>query len=132
LAPGEVVALSVTFTARTALPGAVKIGTGGRWIEIPVYPPAPPAASFKIADDGDRDGHASPGEGFTLSLPDGPAELITADPCVDTSVRTIEDNVRYTRARIEASCEPGRTVRMLARTANAYAAIEFPIWYKLP
>ncbi|HXA50898.1 MAG TPA: alpha/beta hydrolase-fold protein, partial [Candidatus Acidoferrum sp.] len=132
LAPGESVAVPVTFTAATALAGAVKIGAAGLAIEIPVYPPAAKVADFKLIDETDHDGHASPGEGFAISLPDGPAELITRDPCVDTSVRIVEEGTRYTHAVIRPNCEPGRTVRMLARTSSSYAAIEFPIWYKLP
>jgi len=116
----------------TALGGAVQIRAGDLAIEIPVYPPAAPATDFKILDESDRDGHASPGEAFSVSLPDGLAEVITADPCVDTSLRVVEDGARFTHAVIRASCEPGRTVRMLARTASSYAAVEFPIWYKLP
>jgi hypothetical protein len=47
-------------------------------------------------------------------------------------VRIVEEGTRYTHAVIRPNCEPGRTVRMLARTSSSYAAIEFPIWYKLP
>ncbi len=130
LAPGASATVPLTFTATLA--GTVRIQAADLAFDIPVYPPAPPAASFHILDEGDRDGHASPGEAFALSLPDGRAELITSDPCVDTSVRVVEDGVRYTHAVIRAECEPGRTVRMLARTATSYGAIEFPIWYKLP
>jgi hypothetical protein len=132
LAPGESAAVPVTFTAATALAGAVKIQAAGLAIEIPVYPPAAPAADFKLIDETDHDGHASPGEAFAISLSDGRAELITRDPCVDTSVRIVEEGTRYTHAVIRPNCEPGRTVRMLARTSSTYAVIEFPIWYKLP
>jgi len=132
LARGETAFVPVTFTAATALPASVRLRAAGLAIEIPVYPPAPPSTNFKLLDESDHDGHASPGEAFALSLPDGRAELITNDPCVDTSLRTVEEGVRYTHAAIRASCQPGRIVHMLARTATSYAAIEFPIWYKLP
>jgi hypothetical protein len=131
LAPGETAAVAVTFTAATALSGTVKLEAAGLAIEVPVYPPAS-AATFTLLDETDHDGHASPGEAFAISLPDGRAELITQDPCVDTSVRIVEDGARYTHALIRPRCEPGRTVHILARTASSYAAIEFPIWYKLP
>jgi hypothetical protein len=132
LAPGESAAVPVTFTAATALAGSVRIGAAGLAIEVPVYPAAAPSTDFKLIDETDHDGHASPGEAFAISLPDGRAELITRDPCVDTTVRIVEDGTRYTHAAIRPNCEPGRTVRMLARTSTSYAAIEFPIWYKLP
>lgn len=132
LAPGEFATIPLTFTVPTALAGTVKVRAAGMSVEIPVYPPARPPLDFRILDEGDHDGHASPGETFALSLPDGRAELITNDPCVDVSVRVVEDGARYTHAVIRATCEPGRIVRMLARTASTYATIEFPIWYKLP
>jgi hypothetical protein len=132
LSPGESAWVPLSFTAATALAGSVKIQAAGLEIEIPVYPLAAAAEKFRIQDEGDRDGNASPGEAFSLSLPDGRAELITNDPCVDTSVRIVEEGTRYTQAMIRAGCEPGRRVRMLARTSTSYAAIEFPIWYKLP
>jgi hypothetical protein len=132
LAPGESASVPLVFTTATALSGAIKVQAAGLEIEIPVYPLAAPAAKFRIQDEGDHDGNASPGEAFSLSLSDARAELITNDPCVDTSVRIVEAGARYTQAVIRPTCEPGRTVRLLARTSTSYAAIEFPIWYKLP
>jgi Putative esterase len=132
LAPGEALAVSVTVTAATAIAGSVRINGGQTGIDVPIYPTAEPAADFKILDESDRDGHASPGERFSLSLPDGPAELITNDACVDTSVRVVEAGVRYTQAAIRPDCLPGHVIHALARTASRYAAIEFPVWYKLP
>jgi hypothetical protein len=108
------------------------IRAGDMWIEIPIYPQAAPATDFRILDESDRDGHASPGESFALALPEGRAELIGADPCVDTAIRVVEDGTRYTQASIRSACLPGTIVHLLARTAARYAAIEFPIWYKLP
>jgi hypothetical protein len=128
--PGASVEVPVAFTS--GAPGTVKIIAMGLAIEVPIYPPAPPAANFKILDETDHDGNASPGEAFTVALPDGRAELITSDPCVDTTVRVVEDGVRYTHAVIRANCQPGVRVHFLARTATSYAAIELPIWYKLP
>ena len=129
LAPGEFMVLPVTLTA--SIPGTVRVLAAGLWTEIPVYPEAAPGR-FQILDESDHDGHASPGETFAVSLPDGRAELITNDPCVDTSLRIVEEGVRYTHGVIRSNCEPGRTVHMLARTATSYMPVEFPIWYKLP
>lgn len=130
--PGASAEVPVTFSTANALPGSVMIRALGLAVEVPVYPPAPVATNFKIMDETDHDGNVSPGEAFTIALPDGRAELITSDPCVDTSVRVVEDGVRYTHAVIRASCRPGVRVHFLARTATSYAAIELPIWYKLP
>ncbi|MDE3167781.1 MAG: hypothetical protein KGN36_18415 [Acidobacteriota bacterium] len=130
--PGASAAVPVTFTASGTQRGSVEIRAMRLAIEIPVYPPAPVAAKFQILDETDHDGNASPGEAFTVALPDGRAELITSDPCVDTSMRVVEEGVRYTHAVIRANCQPGVRVHFLARTATSYAAIELPIWYKLP
>jgi hypothetical protein len=132
LLPGESALVPVTITVPTALAGSVRLQAAGLSIDIPIYPPALVAANFKILDEANHDGNAAPGEAFSISLPDGRAELITADPCVDTSMRIVEDGARYTQASIRPTCEPGRVVKMLARTATSYAAIQFPIWYKLP
>jgi Putative esterase len=132
LAPGESVGVPVTFTAPAALAGEVTVRAADLAVEVPVYPDAQPAADFKILDESDRDGHASPGESFAIAFAEGRAELIGADPCVHTSVRIVEDSTRYTQAAIRATCLPGTIVHLLARTATRYAAIEFPVWYKLP
>jgi hypothetical protein len=131
LAPGESAAVNVTVTAATALAGSVKIYAALLAIEVPIYPAAEAVTDFKILDEIDRDGHASPGESFTIALPEGRAELITNDPCVDTSVRIVDQGARYTPATIRVNCEPGHVVHILARTPSRYAAIEFPVWYKL-
>jgi hypothetical protein len=131
MAPGESAAVNVTVTAATALGGGVKIYAAQLAIEVPVYPVAEKIAEFKILDEIDRDGHVSPGESFTIVLPEGRAELITSDACLDTAVRIVDQGVRYTPATVRANCEPGHVVHMLARTPSRYAAIEFPVWYKL-
>jgi hypothetical protein len=132
LGPGESAMVPLTMTVATALAGAVKIRAGDLAIDAPVYPAAQATSDFRILDEGDRDGHASPGEGFAIALAEGRAELITSDACVDTSVRIVEEGTRYTQAAIRPACPPGTVVRMLARTESRYAAIEFPVWYKIP
>jgi hypothetical protein len=102
--------------------------------------------------EGNGDGHAAPGESFAVLLPDGEAlraaELFSGDSCVDTSVRASDSwtdydhtgaSAKYTLASIRKDCDPGHVVHMLARIVvpNAplhqvrYAAIEFPVWYRL-
>jgi hypothetical protein len=101
--------------------------------------------------DGNGDGFASPGESFAVLLPDGDelraAELFSSDACLDLTVRASDSwvdydhtgaSAKYTLATIRNGCQPGRTVRMLARIAiphapnhmMRYAAVEFPIWYR--
>src|SRR5262245_43478094 len=104
LAPGESALAVVTVTVAGAPAGSVRIDGGEGGIDVPVYPVADPAAGFTILDESDRDGHASPGERFVLALPDGRAELITNDACVDTSVRIVEEGARYSQAMIRANC----------------------------
>jgi hypothetical protein len=109
-----------------------------------VFPPAGPAASFRIADgatvtayrhgtqpedvtfgEGNGDGRAAPGETFAVLFPDGEylraAELFTNDACVDNSVRGSDSwsvaTVHYSLPAIRSGCQPGHVVHMLARVA---------------
>jgi hypothetical protein len=128
-----------------------------------VYPPADPAVLFQIADgvtvsawrrgsqqietifgEGNRDNHAAPGESFAILFPEGeslrPAELFTADPCVDNGVRASDPlgehaSVKYSLPSIRSECQPGHVVRMLARVVAPgqpprYWSLEFPVWYR--
>jgi hypothetical protein len=167
LAPGESVAVPLTFTADTGLP-LVRIvavdGANRMPLSVRLFPPAEPAPAFQIADgstvtayqhgtqpgdvtfgEGNRDGHAAPGETFAVLFPDGEylraAELFTNDACVDNSVRGSDTwsavTVHYSLPAIRSGCPPGHVVHMLARVAvpNAparYYAIEFPVWYRNP
>ena len=101
--------------------------------------------------EGNRDGYAAPGETFALLLPDGgalrAAELFSTDACLDLTVRASDSwvdydhtgaSAKYTLATIPKGCEPGRTVKMMARVVLPhapdhtvrYVPIEFPIWYR--
>jgi hypothetical protein len=167
LAPGESVAVPLTFTARS--PGAARIvaadGANRMPIDILVHPPAESAVLFQIADgvtvsawrhgtqqadtafgEGNKDNHAAPGESFAILFPDGeslrPAEVFTADSCVDNTVLASESlgehaSLKYSLPAIRSDCEPGHLVRMLARVAipgkpPQYWSIEFPVWYRTP
>ena len=139
-------------------------------IDVPLFPPAEATLDFHIADgstmkvyqhgnkltdvtfgEGNRDGHAAPGESFAVLLPQGAAlraaELFTNDACVDASPRGEDSwndydhagaSVRYSVPTIRADCEPGHVVHMLARiwipnTPNHevhYAAIDIPVWWR--
>ena len=114
LAPGESVIVPVTFTIdRAAISGARIVAADGDLrfsVEIPVYPPATAFADYRIADgltvapythplgEGNRDGHAAPGESFAILLPDAgvrrAAELFTSDTCVDNTRRINEAGTR--------------------------------------
>ncbi|HJZ98064.1 MAG TPA: hypothetical protein VKE70_16255 [Candidatus Solibacter sp.] len=151
LAPGEIAATQVTFTLagppRTSVRLIAAAATGARLnIDVPLYPAAEPATDFQIADgkpiegyphelgEGNRDGHASPGETVAILLPDAgslrAAEVFTNDPCIDTSLRISEAGRRYSLPKLRATCEPGHMVHMLARAGLRYASIEFPVWYR--
>jgi hypothetical protein len=98
--------------------------------------------------EGNRDGHAAPGENFAVLIPDGDAlraaELYTTDSCVDNSLRGSDSwndydragaSVRYSLHTIRADCAPGHVVHMLARVVIPnhqvrYSAIEFPVWWR--
>jgi hypothetical protein len=140
--------------------------------DVPLFPPAEPVTDFLISDghtvnlyqhaveraeatlgEGNRDGHAAPGESFAILLPDGPggwmrpAELFTNDSCVDTATRVSDSwedydhagaSAKSTLATIRGDCEPGHVVHALARVIlpNApehtviYRTLEFPVWYR--
>jgi hypothetical protein len=152
LAPGESVTVPVTFTIdRAAVSGARIVAADGDLrlsIEIPVYPPATAFADYRIADgltvapythplgEGNRDGHAAPGESFAILLPDAgalrAAELFTSDTCVDNTIRINEAGTRISIPTIRATCEPGHRIEVLARIGLNYFALEVPVWYRNP
>lgn len=174
LGPGEAVTLPVSFTTDdTARPVAriFAVAGGSRIpLDVPLFPPAEPSRDFQIADgralevfqhavqkaevplgEGNRDGHAAPGESFAVLLPDGEgyraAELFSTDACVDVTVRGSDSwvdydhtgaSAKYTLASIRNDCEPGRIVHLLGRVVipNApnhgvrWVSLEVPIWYR--
>jgi len=152
LAPGESVTLPVTFTIdRPAISGARIVAVDGEIrlsIDVPVYPAAPAFADYRIADgltvapythplgEGNRDGHAAPGESFAVLLPDAgarrAAELFTNDACVDNTVRISEGGTRISLPAIRPTCEPGHRIQLLARIGLNYFALEIPVWYRNP
>jgi len=115
---------------------------------VPVYPAAPAFADYRIADgitaapythplgEGNRDGHAAPGESFAVLLPDAgalrAAELFTNDTCVDNTIRISEAGMRISIPTIRAACEPGHRIQVLARIGMSYFALEIPVWYRNP
>ena len=145
--------VSVTFTVDHAAVAGARIVAGSEAdrsyaIDIPVYPAAPAFTDYKIADgltlapytralgEGNRDGHAAPGESFAVLLPDAgalrAAELITNDVCVDNSVRISEGSTPISVPTVRANCEPGHRIQMLARVGLSYFALEIPVWYRNP
>jgi len=174
LAPGESAELPVTVTMADDGRAAIRIdiAVGGNRIPIllPVFPAAAISTAFRIADgrtatvfrhgaeraeqsfgEGNGDGHAAPGESFAVLLPEGdasrPAELFTADPCLDDSLRAADSWADYDHSgnaavyslpAIRPDCAPGHIVHALARVLiptspdyrYRYAAIEFPVWYR--
>ncbi len=176
LVPGESVALPITFTVQDPsrqLARIVAVVGGARIpFDVPLYPAAETAKSFMIADgrpldiyqaaarhsertlgEGNGDGFAGPGESFAILLPDGnayrAAELITNDPCFDTSVRGEDSwndydgagaSVKYTVAKVNDQCPQGHRAKILAKVmapssdgpVAKYWTIEFPVWWKNP
>jgi hypothetical protein len=174
LGPGEAAELPVTVTVQDPQRVAVKIvaveGTTQSAFYVPLWPPAQTAKVFQIADgtspsvyrngsvevvttlgDGNRDGHAAPGESFAVLIPDGEAlratELFTNDPCVDTSMRASDSwseydrsgaSVKYSLPAIRKDCQPGHVVHALARMVSPgkplpvvkLYSVEFPVWYR--
>jgi hypothetical protein len=165
LAPGEAAAIPIAFTADA--PGTVRIfaveGAARSPIDVPVFPLASDPVVFQIADgaspeiwqhgtqhvvttlgEGNRDGHAAPGESVALLFPDGEylraSEIFTNDSCVDTTVRGYDSlgehaSLKYTLPTIRPDCDPGHIVKALAKVTapNAppkYYAVEFPVWYR--
>jgi hypothetical protein len=174
LAPGESATVPVTVTAAgptrtflrfTAIAGSARLAVG-----VPLFPHADATKVFQIADgarvevmrhaaataevafgEGNRDGHAAPGESFAVLIPDGEvlraAELFTNDPCVDNTMRGTDDwsdydhsgaSVVYSLPRIRKECAPGHVVHFLARVLlphapehqTWYLAIEVPVWWR--
>lgn len=174
LGPGESAALPVSIDApdprRTWLRFVAVAGASRLPIRVPMYPHSDPIKVFQIADgttvdvmhhavsentvtfgEGNRDGHAAPGEEFAVLVPDGEflraAELFTNDPCVDNTVRGTDTwtdfdhsgaSVVYSLPRIRKECEPGYVIHMLGRIMLPrtpepqpwYVSIEIPIWYR--
>jgi hypothetical protein len=165
LAPGEAAGIPITFTAES--PGTVHIlaidGATRLPLDVTVFPESDPTSLFQIADgtapeiwrhgaqhvvttlgDGNRDGHASPGEGFALLFPEGEylraSEVFTNDACVDLTVRGSDSlgehaSIKYSLPSIRSECEPGHVVHALAKVAapgqrTRYWAVEFPVWYR--
>ncbi len=150
--------------------GAPKPALNRMPIDVPLFPPAASTLDFQIADgrsfkvyqhgmtvaevpfgQGNRDGHAAPGESFAILLPEGDAlraaELFTNDVCVDNTPRGDDSwndydhsgaSIRYSLPTIRPECNPGHVIHMLARiwVPNApnhraqYAALEFPVWWR--
>jgi hypothetical protein len=154
LAPGETAAVSLTFTltgmprtsVRLVAATATATAATRMTLDVPLFPAAEPAKDFEIADgkpvdgypqelgEGNRDGHASPGETIAILLPDlgtlRAAEIFTNDPCIDTTLRISDAGRRYSLPKLKSTCEPGHIVHMLAHAGLRYAEIEFPVWYK--
>jgi hypothetical protein len=150
LAPAESILIALTCTfERPATSGARITAAWGAVtlaIDIPVFPPAEPAADYKIADgvavppsqrplgEGNRDGHAAPGESFALLLPDSgalrAAELFTNDPCLDNTARITDSGARISVPTVRATCEPGHRIQLLARIGLRYFTVELPVWYR--
>ncbi len=129
LGPGESATLPLKFTVEDPERAMVKIvaveGVNRMPLDVPLFPSAPPAAGFRIADgravnvfrhateradvtlgEGNGDGHAAPGESFAVLLPDAgsfrAAELFTNDACVDNTVRASDSWADYDRAGASA------------------------------
>jgi hypothetical protein len=150
LAPGESVAIPMGFTLSGPARPSVRIfavtPTSRIALDVPLFPLADPAADFQIADgkevdgyphalgEGNRDGHASPGETVAILLPEAgamrAAEVFTNDPCIDNTIRISDSGRKYSLPKVRSTCQPGHIVHLLARAGIRYAAIEFPVWYK--
>ncbi|MEO8594545.1 MAG: alpha/beta hydrolase-fold protein [Candidatus Solibacter sp.] len=152
LAPGESITVPVTFTIDRPAIAGVRIVANGEAvdyaIDIPVYPAAEEFVDWRIADgvtlapysrplgEGNRDGHAAPGESFALLFPDAgalrAAELFTNDPCVDNTIRISDGGALISVPAVQANCEPGHRMHLLARVGLKYYAVEVPVWYRNP
>ncbi len=174
LAPGETASVPVTVKAAGAGRGFARFaaiaGEARMELGVPLFPHADATKVFQIADgatvevmrrgvatvertfgEGNRDGHAAPGESFAVLVPDGEvlraAELFTNDRCVDNTVRGSDDwsdydhsgaSVEYSLPRIRPECQPGHVVHFLARILLPrapehqpwYLAIEVPVWWR--
>jgi hypothetical protein len=110
IAPGASLEVALGFTAQDPDRRIVKLSAAGLPLEIPLFPQAPVADNYAIADgrdllvyqqatgkthmrigDGNGDGRANAGERIAIAFPDGDgmrlAELFTGDGCVDNSTR---------------------------------------------
>lgn len=150
LASGEAATLTLTCTfERAAVSGARITASDGPTelsIDIPVFPAVEEAANYQIADgtvvapythslgEGNRDGHAGPGESFALLLPDSgalrAAELFTNDKCLDNTARITDSGARISLPTIHPDCEPGHRIHALARIGLRYFSVEIPVWYR--
>jgi hypothetical protein len=122
LEPGKYSDVPLVFTVNDPEREIVKMAAVGDGIrlplEIPLFPDAPPAKDYRIADgtnqpvyreavkveqtalgNGNADGKAAPGERIAILLRDGEAwrgaELFTNNPCVDISTRLSDAWGRY-------------------------------------
>jgi len=127
------------------------VGTSRLPIEIPMFPDAPAAKDFRIADGrefavyqggikrvpltlgkGNGDGQANPGETLAILVPDGDAwraaELFTNDLCVDLAERVSDAWSDYDHVGASAKyslpvIQPGCTVGHIVRML---ARVQFP------
>ena len=152
LAPGESVTVPITCTIdHPVISGARIVAVDGDRrlsVDIPIYPAAAVFADYRIADgltvatythplgEGNRDGHAAPGESFAILLPDAgtlrAAELFTNDTCVDNTIRISEGGVRISIPTVRPTCDPGHRIQVLAHIGLNYFALEVPVWYRNP
>jgi hypothetical protein len=169
--PGSPSRQGAPAAGRSGIRGGAPAQTLNRMpVDVPLFPPAGGTLDLQIADgkgfkvyqhgmtvtevtfgQGNRDGHAAPGESFAVLLPEGDAmraaELFTNDACVDNTARGDDPwndydhagaSVRYSLPTIRPECQPGHVVHMLARVwipgapspQARYAAIEFPVWWR--
>jgi hypothetical protein len=114
IAPGASTEVPLGFTVADETREIVKLfavlGTARLPLEIPLYPPAAPAADYRVIDgrtvriyqhaveqqdvalgEGNASGSLQPGETFAILLPDTgsyrAAELFTNDACIDNAAR---------------------------------------------
>lgn len=112
--PGKFADVPLEFTvadeSRPVVQTFAMLGAARLPLEIPLFPPAPPAQDYRIIDgrtvrlfqhavekqevalgEGNADGALQPGETFAIVLPDGDgyraAELFTNDACIDNATR---------------------------------------------
>jgi hypothetical protein len=150
LAPGESASIPLTFNLAGPPRASVRIvaatAAHRMTLDVPLFPPAGNATDFEIADgkavdgyphelgEGNRDGHASPGETVAIILRDAgeprAAEVFTNDPCIENAIRISDGGRKYSLPKVKASCEPGHVVHLLTRVGLRYSAVEFPVWYR--
>jgi hypothetical protein len=138
--------LPVTFTLAGSPRSSVQLAavTANRrtTIDVPLFPPAEAVTDFEVADgkaadgyphvlgEGNRDGHASPGETVAILLREGSemraAEIFTNHACIDNSIRIAEGGT----ARCRRCAPPANPDTRCTCAGLRYAAVEFPVWYK--